>query len=49
MERLYELLVERYRTSRGRPRWDYGKDFAFLENEGERELSSLSEARAVSS
>jgi glycosyltransferase involved in cell wall biosynthesis len=49
MERLYELLVERYRTSRGRPRWDYGKDFAFLEDEGGRELSSLSEARAVSS
>jgi glycosyltransferase involved in cell wall biosynthesis len=33
MERLYELIVERYRASGGRPRWDYGKDFAFLEEE----------------
>jgi glycosyltransferase involved in cell wall biosynthesis len=31
MERLYELIVERYRASGGRPHWDYGKDFAFLE------------------
>lgn len=49
MERLYELIVGRYRVSRGRPRWDYAKDFAFLEDEGEGELSSLGEARAVSS
>jgi glycosyltransferase involved in cell wall biosynthesis len=32
MERLYELIVDRYRASRGRPHWDYGKDFAFLED-----------------
>ena len=32
MERLYELIVERYRASGGRPHWDYGKDFAFLED-----------------
>jgi glycosyltransferase involved in cell wall biosynthesis len=49
MERLYELLVERYRASGGRPRWDYGKDFAFLEEGDESGLSSLREARAVSS
>lgn len=33
MERLYELLVERYRREGARPRWDYTKDFAFLEAE----------------
>ncbi len=52
MERLYELIVSRYRSSGRRPRWDYGKDFGFLEDPEERELSSLSslgEARAVSS
>jgi len=49
MEMLYELLVDRYRASGGRPSWDYGKDFAFLENGDERGLSSLREARAVSS
>jgi glycosyltransferase involved in cell wall biosynthesis len=49
MERLYELLVDRYRASGGRPRWDYGKDFAFLEDGEESGLSSLREARAVSS
>jgi len=32
MERLYELIVDRYRACGGRPRWDYGKDFAFLED-----------------
>ncbi len=32
MERLYELIVDRYRTCGGRPHWDYGKDFAFLED-----------------
>ncbi len=31
MERLYELLVERYRAEGKRPRWDYGRDFDFLE------------------
>ena len=49
MERLYEVIVDRYRISGGRPRWDYGKDFAFLGDGDESELSSLSEARAVSS
>ena len=49
MERLYELIVDRYRASGRRPRWDYGKDFAFLEDGQENELSSLREARAVSS
>ena len=48
MERLYELLVERYRASGGRPRWDYGKDFAFLEDGEESGHSFLHEARAVS-
>jgi glycosyltransferase involved in cell wall biosynthesis len=32
MERLYELIAERYRAEGKRPRWDYGKDFAFLED-----------------
>jgi glycosyltransferase involved in cell wall biosynthesis len=32
MERLYELLVDRYRASGRRPHWDYGKDFDFLED-----------------
>lgn len=40
MERLYELLVGRYRSEGRRPHWDYGKDFEFLEaasvSEGER-------------
>jgi len=49
MEKLYELLVDRYRASGGRPRWDYGKDFAFLEDGEESGLSYLREARAVSS
>jgi len=49
MERLYELIVERYRASGGRPHWDYGKDFDFLEDAEEGEVSSLREARAVSS
>ncbi len=49
MEKLYELLVDRYRTSGGRPRWDYGKDFSFLETVEEGGLSALREARAVSS
>ncbi|HXV65280.1 MAG TPA: glycosyltransferase [Vicinamibacteria bacterium] len=31
MERLYELLVGRYRSEGRRPHWDYGKDFEFLE------------------
>jgi len=31
MERLYEVLVERYRAQGRRPRWDYAKDFEFLE------------------
>ncbi len=34
---------------RRRPRWDYGKDFAFLEDAEEPRLSSLRESRAVSS
>ena len=34
MSSLYELLVERYRHLRfGRPRWDYDREFAFLEDE----------------
>lgn len=49
MEKLYELLVDCYRTSGGRPRWDYGKDFSFLETVEEGGLSALREARAVSS
>jgi glycosyltransferase involved in cell wall biosynthesis len=49
MERLYELIVDRYRASGRRPRWDYAKDFAFLEEVEESGLSSLREARAVSS
>jgi glycosyltransferase involved in cell wall biosynthesis len=50
MERLYELITSRYRSSgRRRPRWDYGKDFAFLEDAEELRLSSLRESRAVSS
>lgn len=48
MERLYELVVERYRASGGRPRWDYGNDFDFLEDEPV-EISSPREVRAVSS
>ncbi len=31
MERLYEVLVARYRAQGRRPRWDYAKDFEFLE------------------
>jgi glycosyltransferase involved in cell wall biosynthesis len=49
MERLYELIVGRYRSSGRRPRWDYGKDFGFLEDAEEPGHSSLREARAVSS
>jgi glycosyltransferase involved in cell wall biosynthesis len=49
MERLYDVVVDRYRVSGRRPRWDYGKDFAFLEDGEESELSSPREARAVSS
>ena len=34
MSRLYEILVNRYREqSRGRPRWDYQSDFAFLDEQ----------------
>lgn len=33
MERLYEVLVERYRREGRRPRWDYSRDFDFLEEE----------------
>jgi glycosyltransferase involved in cell wall biosynthesis len=48
MERLYELLVERYRSASGRrPRWDYTRDFAFLEEAIEEEFPAGSEARAV--
>jgi glycosyltransferase involved in cell wall biosynthesis len=32
MSRLYEVLVERYRKERSRPRWDYARDFEFLED-----------------
>ncbi len=49
MERLYELIADRYRAAGGRPRWDYGKDFAFLESNEEGGVSPLREARAVSS
>jgi glycosyltransferase involved in cell wall biosynthesis len=49
MERLYELLVERYQAAGGRPRWDYAKDFDFLEDEETVEASSPRPARAVSS
>jgi glycosyltransferase involved in cell wall biosynthesis len=31
MEKLYEVLVGRYRSEGRRPRWDYAKDFEFLE------------------
>jgi glycosyltransferase involved in cell wall biosynthesis len=31
MSRLYEVLVERYRAGWGRPRWDYHRDFDFLD------------------
>ena len=34
MSRLYEVLVERYRAAGwGRPRWDYQRDFSFLDEE----------------
>ena len=34
MSRLYEQLVERYGQLRyGRPRWDYDREFAFLEDD----------------
>lgn len=33
MSRLYELLVERYRASGRRPRWNYECDFDFLDEE----------------
>jgi glycosyltransferase involved in cell wall biosynthesis len=33
MEMLYDLLTGRYRSEGRRPRWDYGKDFDFLEAE----------------
>ncbi len=33
MSRLYELLVERYRAESGRPRWDYQRDFNFLDED----------------
>jgi glycosyltransferase involved in cell wall biosynthesis len=34
MSRLYEVLVNRYRDlGSGRPRWDYDRDFAFLDDE----------------
>jgi glycosyltransferase involved in cell wall biosynthesis len=32
MERLYDLLVGRYRSERRRPRWNYARDFDFLED-----------------
>jgi glycosyltransferase involved in cell wall biosynthesis len=36
MSCLYELLVERYRQVRfGRPRWDYGREFGFLEDDNQ--------------
>jgi glycosyltransferase involved in cell wall biosynthesis len=31
MQELYEVLVGRYRSEGRRPRWDYAKDFEFLE------------------
>jgi glycosyltransferase involved in cell wall biosynthesis len=52
MEKLYELIVDRYRASGRRPRWDYAKDFAFLEDAeepGHSSLFSRGEPRAVSS
>jgi glycosyltransferase involved in cell wall biosynthesis len=50
MERLYELLVDRYQAASGRrPRWDYLRDFAFLEDAVSEELPAGSEARAVPS
>ncbi|HEX9723357.1 MAG TPA: glycosyltransferase [Vicinamibacteria bacterium] len=33
MSRLYEVLVERYRAGWGRPRWDYQRDFNFLDED----------------
>jgi glycosyltransferase involved in cell wall biosynthesis len=33
MSRLYEVLVERYRSGWGRPRWDYQRDFDFLDED----------------
>ncbi|HEY7818535.1 MAG TPA: glycosyltransferase family 4 protein, partial [Vicinamibacteria bacterium] len=53
MERLYELLVEGYRSAGGRrPRWDYLRDFSFLEDTAppkDDEFPAGSEARAVPS
>jgi glycosyltransferase involved in cell wall biosynthesis len=47
MERLYELLVLRYRSEGRRPRWDYGKDFDFLEAEGVSEEGRAKQPRAA--
>lgn len=47
MSRLYELLVSRYREVRfGRPRWDYERDFEFLEATVLPAESTTQEARA---
>jgi glycosyltransferase involved in cell wall biosynthesis len=51
MERLYELLVRRHRAEGKRPRWDYARDFEFLEDPQPvpRSVSRDSEPQAVSS
>lgn len=46
MSRVYELLVARYRASTRRPRWDYVRDFAFLEDEPDA-ASALREGSAA--
>jgi hypothetical protein len=51
MESLYELLVRRHRADGRRPRWDYARDFEFLEDPspGARSVLRDSEPQAVSS
>jgi len=48
MERLYDLLVGRYRSERRRPRWDYERDFDFLEDPGRSASRGAREPQAVS-
>jgi glycosyltransferase involved in cell wall biosynthesis len=51
MEQLYELLVRRHRAEGRRPRWDYARDFEFLEGASSPPRPPLrdSEPQAVSS
>jgi glycosyltransferase involved in cell wall biosynthesis len=47
MERLYDLLVRRYRSENRRPRWDYGSDFEFLEADAQSLEDTTTEAKAL--